>query len=57
MSRAASTFKQTDVKRAMAAAEAAGKTVASIEVKSDGTIIIHLATQTRKASPQPVLVF
>jgi hypothetical protein len=40
MSRAASTFRQTDVVRALRAARAAGLEVARIEIGKDGKIVV-----------------
>jgi hypothetical protein len=57
MSRAASTVKKTDIKRVIEGAEMAGKKVASVEVKPDGTIIVHLGNPPRPVPPKPLLVF
>ena len=56
MSRAASTFKKTDVKRALDAAAMAKRAVSSVEVKPDGTIIIHLGEPPRAVAPKRLLV-
>lgn len=42
MGRAASTFKQTDLVRAVKATQAAGLTVGAVEVSPDGTIRISV---------------
>jgi hypothetical protein len=44
MTRRPSTFRQTDVARAVKAAQAAGLTVGTVEVTSDGTIKVITAT-------------
>ncbi len=56
MSRTASSFRKIDVKRAIQAVEMAGKMVASIEVKPEGTIIVYVASQKGPAAPKPLLV-
>jgi Tfp pilus assembly PilM family ATPase len=43
MTRRTSTFRQTDVARAVKAAQAAGLTVGTVEVTSDGTIRVITA--------------
>jgi hypothetical protein len=42
MGRAASTFKQTDVVRAVKAAQAAGLDVGAVEISPDGTIRVKV---------------
>lgn len=44
MTRRPSTFRQTDVARAVKAAQAAGLTVGTVEVTADGTIRVITAT-------------
>ena len=45
MSRGLHAFKQTDVTRAIKAAEAAGKEVARVEIDRDGKIVIVVGKQ------------
>ena len=52
MSRAPSTFRESDVKRALRAIEAAGKKAASVEIE-DGRIKIRLKNDTGADNHEP----
>jgi hypothetical protein len=52
MSRASSTFRESDVKRALRAIEAAGKKAASVEIE-DGRIKIRLKNGTSADNHEP----
>lgn len=41
MSRAPCTFRKTDVRRAIEAAEATGKPIAGVEIRPDGTVFVR----------------
>lgn len=51
MGRAASTFKQTDVVRAVKAAQAAGLDVGAVEISPDGTIRVKVAGDNNTEEP------
>ena len=51
MTRRASTFRQSDVERAVKAARAAGLDVGSVEVAPDGTIRVVTATANENEQP------
>ena len=54
VSKAASTFRKSDVKRAIQAAEAAGMKVARVDIYSEGKISVVTATgATAEAQPKP----
>ena len=44
-------FRQSDVTRAIAAAQAAGLPVARTEITSDGRIVLHHQAEARPADP------
>ena len=53
MARTASTFRQSDVERAVKAARSAGLNVGKVEVAPDGTIRVIVADQAESASQNP----
>ena len=54
MSKAASTFRKSDVKRAIQAAEAAGMAVARVDIDSEGKIsVVPGNGATAAAEPKP----
>ncbi len=53
MARTASTFRQSDVERAVKAARAAGLSIGKVEVAPDGTIRVIMADQRDSAAETP----
>ena len=53
MGRAASTFKQTDLVRAVKGAQAAGLTVGAVEISPNGTIRVSVAGGERPSETDP----
>ena len=53
MTRRPSTFRQTDVARAVKAAQAAGLAIGKVEVAPDGTIRVIIADVTESAPDMP----